>query len=115
MHVTLNVDQPILNWDGTPALIQEREGEPATVPLTLRFVLLRYLSAGEQMGLTLPEQYLAYDAGRLIARGGMVALEEGQWDVLKRLCAEAKTIFPLPVKVQAKRLVDGATMPIEST
>ncbi len=109
MQVKLNVDQPIVSWDGTPASVQYPDGH--SEPMLLKYVLLQYASEAGALDLTLEEKYGVYDAGLCIARGGIVEISESAIDVLRRLCRaalESKAGLPLPVKVQAKRLVDGA-------
>lgn len=117
---TLDVSTVLLDFDQeTPLTIQERD---ATRPLRLKDVLLTYLRQAQDMNLSPPEETTAFDVGVLVAtsKNGVVELEQHQYDLVKKICDNGRVImggghmrslFNVPAKDGAKRLVDAATAP----
>jgi hypothetical protein len=106
----LDISQPLQSFDGQPL----KDGERT---LTLKDILLAYLSQGHLMGLTPAEEGTAYGVGAKVGVGkGTVELETVEYDLLKKVCDSGKIkqqgqevpLFSLVVSQQVKQLVDAA-------
>lgn len=140
---TLDVSQELMDFNGSPVLNIEpvswqtiaevlgaaggenlmklvKANAEKTKPLTLKDVLLRYVSLAIDMGSDDEERFIAYEVGRLIgkAEDGKASFTDKQFQVLKKLTfsnkamvnGKEKPVFAfIAVSEQAKEMLDAAT------
>src|SRR4051794_3485772 len=113
---SLDTSTVLLSFEGKP-IPNGKEKDGTEIPMTLKDVLLSYLSQGQAMGLNAMEMGRAYKLGMLI--GGstkVVTLQQPDYDLLKKLCddgnlrqgQEMMPRFSLVISQQAKELIDAA-------
>jgi len=109
---TLDISQTMKTFDGE----QIKSGDEN---LTLKTVLLTYLSQAQSMNLSPEEQGKAYASGVLIGTTSKntVTLEQTNYDVIKKMMDYGKIkqgqneahVYNLLIHQQARNMVDAAT------
>src|SRR4051794_20918439 len=113
MKKSLDISIALKSFEGEPI----KEGGK---DLTLRGVLLTYVSQAHAMGLTPVEEGNAFDLGMRLGacKESSVVFEQHQYDLLKKIVDNGKVqmaqdhkqvpLFSVVISQQAKRLVDAA-------
>ena len=122
MKKELDLGTVLVEYDGKPvqdlSAQKEGEGEIQSKDLLLRDAILGYLRRADRMGLNEREQNIAYELGFIVAgQTGKMILTTEQYDAVKKLADNGKVklpngqeeyLYPFVVRVQTKRLIDGA-------